>query len=300
MVAFIDDYRAVYGVEPICKVVPIAPSTYYAVKARQADASRCSARAQRDSQLCAAIQQVWDANHQVYGARKVWLQLCRDGWHVARCTVERLMRTLGLQGAVRGRMPTTTESDPNQPSPADHVRRDFSATRPDQLWVADFTYCPTRQGFVYAAFVVDVFARRIVGWRVSSAPNTSLVLDALEQAIHDRQPGQHLIQHTDHGVQYMSLRYSKRLADVGITPSVGRVGNSYDNALAETVIGLFKTEVIRQHHGPWPHRAAVEFAALDWVDWFNHRRLFEPIGDIPPAEAEANFHDTITESAQAA
>ncbi|WP_109993132.1 IS3 family transposase [Salinisphaera sp. LB1] len=300
MVTFIDDYRRVYGVGPICRVLPIAPSTYYAAKARQTDPARRSKRDRRERVLSDAIQQVWEANRCVYGARKVWLQLQREGWSVARCTVERLMRQMGLQGAVRGRTPKTTTSDPNQPSPGDHVQRDFTAARPDRLWVADFTYCPTRHGFVYAAFVIDAFARRIVGWRVSSAPNTGLVLDALEQAIHDRQPGQRLIQHTDRGVQYLSIRYSERLADVGITPSAGRVGSSYDNALAETVIGLFKTEVIRQHDGPWPHLAAVEFAVLDWVDWFNNQRLFEPIGDMPPAEAEANFYDTIAGSAKVA
>lgn len=299
MAAFIDDYRRVYGVGPICQVLPIAPSTYYAFKARQADANRRSARAQRDETLCDAIQQVWDDNHQVYGARKVWLQLCRDGWPVARCTVERLMQRLGLQGAVRGRPPRTTCSDPAQANPEDHVRRVFTADEPNRLWVADFTYCATRQGFVYAAFVVDVFACRMVGWKVASAPNTTLVLDALDQAIAARQPGKGLIHHSDQGVQYLSIRYSKRLADVDIQPSVGHVGSSYDNALAETVIGLFKTEVIKRH-GPWNGLQDVEFATLDWVDWFNHRRLLEPIGDIPPAEAEANFYATMTESAEVA
>lgn len=299
MVAFIDDDRAVYGVGLICKVLPIAPSTYYAFKAQQTDPERRSARAQRDEALCEAIQQVWEVNHQVYGARKVWLQLRREGWQVARCTVARLMRRLGLQGVVRGRTPRTTHRDPAQPRPEDYVQRDFTAHAPDQLWVADFTYCATRQGFVYAAFIVDVFARRIVGWKVASAPNTALVLDALDQAIAARQPGRGLIHHSDQGVQYLAIRYSKRLADVEIQPSVGHVGSSYDNALAETVIGLFKTEVI-DHHGPWRSLQAVEFATLDWVDWFNHKRLLEPIGDIPPAEAEASFYATITKSAKVA
>ena len=232
-------------------------------------------------------------------SRYIWQQLLRDGWTVARCTVERLMRDLGLQGAVRGKAPQTTRSDPRQPSPADLVRRDFTADAPNQLWVADFTYCPTRQGFVYTAFVIDVFARHIVGWKVASAPNTALVLDALEQAITVRRPGKGLIHHSDRGVQYLSICYSKHLVDADIRPSVGRVGSSYDNALAETVIGLYKAEVIRRH-GPWNGLADVEFATLDWVDWFNHQRLLGPIGNVPPAEAEANFYATITESAKAA
>ncbi|MES1942450.1 putative IS3 family transposase, IS51 group, OrfB [Salinisphaera sp. T5B8] len=299
MVDFIDDHRRVYGVEPICRIVPIAPSTYYDAKTQQADATRRSVRAQRDTAVSEAIDQVWHDNRCVYGARKVWRELHRQRWSVARCTVERLMRDMGLRGVVRGRAPRTTHSDPRQAAPNDHVRRDFTADAPNRLWVADFTYVATWRGFVYVAFVIDVFARRIVGWRTSGAPNTGLVLDALEQAIHDRQPAQGLIQHTDRGVQYLSIRYSERLAEIGITPSVGRVGNSYDNALAETVIGLFKTEVIR-HRGPWPNLQAVEFATLDWVDWFNQQRLLGPIGDIPPAEAEKHFYATLTESAEAA
>tara|TARA_B100002049_G_C16049238_1_gene362705 strand:- start:156 stop:1058 length:903 start_codon:yes stop_codon:yes gene_type:complete len=299
MIEFIDHYRGLYGVEPICRVLPIAPSTYHQAKLRQGQPERQPARQQRDAEVRQAIQQTWDANKCVYGARKVWRQLQRDQWQVARCTVERLMRDMGLRGVTRGRAPKTTCSDPRQAVPEDHVRRDFTADAPNQLWVADFTYVATWQGFIYVAFVVDVFARRIVGWRASSAPNTSLVLDALEQAIHDRQPAKGLIQHTDRGVQYLSIRYSERLADIGIKPSVGRVGSSYDNALAETVIGLFKTEVIRLG-GPWRHLEAVEFATLDWVHWFNHQRLLGPIGDIPPVEAEAHFYETLAESAKAA
>lgn len=215
MVAFIDDYRLVYVVEPICRVLPIASSTYYAFKAQQADARRRSARARRDEVLGEAIQQVWSANHQVYGARKVWLQLRREGWKVARW-VEHLMRRLGLQGVVRGRTPRTTQRDSVLLQPDDHVRRDFTASAPDRLWVADFTYCATRQGLVYAALVIDAFARRIVGWKVSSAPNTALVLDAFDQAIAARQPGQGFVHHSDQGVQYLSLRYSKRLADAEV------------------------------------------------------------------------------------
>jgi transposase InsO family protein len=299
MVTFIDDYREVYGVGPICKVVPIAPSTYYAVKAQQTDPDRRSTRARRDAALGQVIEQVWEANGCLYGARKVWCQLRRDGWYVARCTVERLMRQLGLQGVVRGRTPRTTHSDPAQTSPDDHVQRDFTAQAPNELWVADFTYCPTRQGFVYTAFVIDAFARRIVGWKVANAPNTGLVLDALEQAMAARQPGKGLIPHSDRGVQYLSIRYSKRLVDAEVQPSVGRVGSAHDNALAETVIGLFKTEVIEMR-GVWAGFEDVELATLNWVGWFNHQRLLEPIGDIPPVEAEANFYATITESAEAA
>ncbi|WP_123591004.1 IS3 family transposase [Salinisphaera orenii] len=301
MVAFIDDYRDVYGVEPICRVVPIAPSTYRAIKAQQTDPSRQSARARRDAELRDAMTRIWDDNFQVYGMRKVWRVLQREGWAVARCTVERLMQQMGLQGAVRGRTPKTTVSDADQPSPADWVKRAFTASQSNRLWISDFTYVATQSGFVYVAFVIDVFARRIVGWKASSTPNTVLVLDALEQAICDRMPGREaaLIHHSDRGVQYLSFRYAKRLSDAEITPSVGRVGNAYDNAMAETVIGLFKTEVIRQR-GPWRGVADVEFATLEWVDWFNHRRLLEPIGYRPPAEAERMYYQQNTESAIAA
>lgn len=301
MVAFINDYRDVYGVEPICRVLPIAPSTYRAIKTQQADPARQSARAKRDAALREAIRPIWADNFRVYGARKVWHALLREGWSVARCTVERLMRRMGLQGTVRGRTPKTTVSDTDQPSPADHVKRDFSAPQPNRLWISDFTYVATRSGFVHVAFVIDAFARRIIGWKVSSAPNTTLVLDALEQAICDRVPGREaaLIHHSDRGVQYLSFRYSRRLSDADITPSVGRVGSSYDNATAETVIGLFKTEVTRQS-GPWRSVNDIEFATLEWVDWFNYRRLLEPIGYVPPAEAESMYYQQRTESAIAA
>ena len=288
MIDFIDDHCDTYGVKPVCKMLPIVPSTYYETKLRQADPVRRPVRQQRNAQICEAIQQTWDAtNHCVCGARKVWRRLQRDQWIGARCTVERLMRDTGLRGVTRGRAPRTTRSDPCQTAPEDHVCREVTADAPNRLWVADFTYVATWRGFVYLAFVVDVFARRIVGWRTASASNTSLVLDALEQVIHDRRPATGLIQHTDRGAPYLSIRYSKRWADIGIQPSVGRVGSSYDNVLAETVIGLFKTEVIRRI-GPWRHLDAVEFATLGWVDWFNHQRLLGPIGDIPPAEAEAS------------
>ena len=293
MVAFIDQHRDTYGVEPICAVLPIAPSTYFLRKAQQQDATKRSARARRDDDLRAAIQRVWDANQQVYGPRKVWKQLRRERIHVARCTVERLMRAMDVRGAIRGRAwVTTTRPEPSAERPTDLVDRRFTATRPNQLWVADFTYVATWRGFVYVAFVIDVFARRIVGWRVSASLRSDVVLDALDQAIYDRRGAsvEDLIHHSDRGTQYLSMRYTERLADAGIAPSVGSRGDSYDNALAESVIGLFKTEVI-QRKGPWRHLEAVEFATLNWVDWFNTRRLLEPIGYVPPAEYEAQYYE---------
>jgi transposase InsO family protein len=291
MVAFIDAHRGTVGVEPICAVLPIAPSTYYRHRQRQTDPTRQSARAQRDAALRVLIQQVFDAHWQVYGPRKVWKELRRLGHVVARCTVRRLMRVMGLAGAVRGRAWTVTTHDAGAARPADLVERQFVATRPNQLWVADFTYVATWQGFVYVAFVVDVFARRIVGWRVATSLRTDFVLDALEQAIHARQGDSldGLIHHSDRGTQYLSMRYTARLADADIAPSVGSRGDSYDNALAETVIGLYKTEVIRRR-GPWRSVDTVEYATLAWVDWFNTRRLLEPLGYVPPAEYEAQYY----------
>ena len=291
---FIDQHREVYGVEPICAVLPIAPSTYFRWKAQQHDPARRSRRAQHDDTLRAAIQRIWDDNEQVYGAEKVWRQLRRDGVRVARCTVERLMREMGLRGAVRGRAwIVTTHAHDTAARPADLVDRQFVATRPNELWVSDFTYVATWRGFVYVAFVIDVFARCIVGWRVSSSLQTDFVLDALEQAIYQRcgDATTDLIHHSDRGSQYLSMRYTERLVDAGINPSVGSRGDSYDNALAESVIGLFKTEVI-QRKGPWRHAEAVEFATLRWVDWFNNRRLLEPIGHVPPAEYEALYYES--------
>jgi putative transposase len=293
MVAFIDQHKSTYGVEPICRVLPIAPSTYVKRKAEERDPTRRSTRAQEDAILRAIIERIWTENHQVYGPRKVWRQMGREGLRIARCRVRRLMRALGLSGAVRGRAwTTTTHSEPHAERPGDLVDRNFTAIRPNQLWVSDFTYVATWRGFVYVAFVIDVFARRIVGWRVSSSLVTDFVLDALEQAIYDRcgEPPTGLVHHSDRGTQYVSMRYTDRLADAGIAPSVGSRGDSYDNALAESVIGLFKTEVIRRL-GPWRHLEAVEFATLDWVDWFNHRRLLEPIGYVPPAEYEARYYE---------
>jgi transposase InsO family protein len=299
MVTFIDQHREAYGVESICEVLPIAPSTYFRHKGQQADPTRRPSRAHRDDELRVEIQRVWDQNEQVYGPRKVWKQLRREGHRVARCTVRRLMKAMGLEGAVRGRAwKTTTQSALAASRPADLVDRQFTATCPNQLWVADFTYVATWRGFVYVAFVIDVFARRIVGWRVSASLRTDFVLDALEQAIYDRCPDLNaLVHHSDRGTQYLSMRYTDRLAEAGIAPSVGSRGDSYDNALAESVIGLFKTEVI-QRKGPWRHVEMVEFATLHWVDWFNTRRLLEPIGYLPPAEYEARYYAARTESGE--
>lgn len=290
MIAFIDDHREVYGVEPICRVLPVAPSTYHAHVARRADPAKTSPRTRQDRVLMESIRQVYAANFGVYGARKVWRQLGREGIAVARCTVERLMRAMGLRGVVRGREMRTTVSNPATPCPLDKVNRQFRASAPNVLWLSDFTYVATWQGFVYVAFVIDAFARRIVGWRVSRVAHAGFVLDALEQAIHDRRPVKGgLTHHSDRGSQYVSIRYTERLLDAGIEPSVGSVGDSYDNALAETVIGLFKTEVIRRR-GPWRSLEAVEYATLEWVAWFNNHRLLEPIGNVPPAEAEARYY----------
>ena len=301
MIAFIDDHREVHGVEPICKVLPIAPSTYYAHVAKRAHPERLSARAKQDMALKTEIARVFTENFEVYGARKVWRQLNREGVAVARCTVERLMQDMGYQGAVRGKPVRTTISDKAAPCPLDHVNRQFDAPMPNMLWLSDFTYVSTWAGFVYVAFVIDAYARRIVGWRVSRTAHATFVLDALEQALHERRPTRRggLIHHSDRGVQYVSIKYTARLAEAGIEPSVGSVGDSYDNALAETVIGLFKTELIHRR-GPWRSFEAVEFATLEWVDWFNHRRLLEPIGNIPPAEAEERYHAILENPAMAA
>jgi putative transposase len=289
MVSFIDAHRAAYGVEPICRVLPMAPSTYYEHAARRANLEMRPARAKRDTELRDRIERVWRENFRVYGVRKVWRQLTRDGVEVARCTVERLMRAMGLQGAVRGRTFTTTIPDAAAVRPPDLVDRDFSASRPNALWVADLTYVATWRGFVYVAFVIDVFARRIVGWRASSSLRTDLALDALEQAIWARSETDGLVHHSDRGGQYLSIRYTERLAEAGMEPSVGSVGDSYDNALAESVIGLFKTEVIRRR-GPWRGLEDVEFATLDWVSWYNTQRLLEPIGYVPPVEYEDHYY----------
>jgi len=297
MVSFIDRYRGEYGVEPICRVLPIAPSTYHVHRVRELDPALLPARARRDIVLRGHIRRSWQENFQVYGHRKVWQQLVREDrereesekLYVARCEVERLMRQMNLQGVVRGRKYKTTIPDSSAARLPDLVDRDFAASRPNELWVSDLTYVATWTGLVYVAFVIDAFARRIVGWRVSRSLRTDLVLDALEQALWDRPIDDRLVHHSDHGTQYLSIRYTERLAQAAIEPSVGSVGDSYDNALAETVIGLFKAEVIRKE-GPWRSLEQVEIATLEWVSWWNNRRLLAPIGYVPPAEHEEEYY----------
>ena len=301
MIGFIDDHRRAYGVEPICRVFLIAPSTYRAHASQRTDPTKLSIRARRDAALLPQVRRVFDENFRVYGVRKVWRQLQREGFDIARCTVARLMRVMGLQGIIRGKPIRTTISDKTGPCPLDLVNRHFFAPAPNMLWLSDFTYVATWQGFVYVAFVIDAFARRIVGWRASRTAHAGFVLDALDQALHDRRPVKRggLVHHSDRGSQYVSIRYSERLAEAGIEPSVGSVGDSYDNALAETINGLYKAEVIHRR-GPWRNFEAVEFATLEWVDWFNNRRLLEPIGNIPPAEAEERYYAMLDAPAMAA
>jgi transposase InsO family protein len=301
MLAFIDDHREAHGVEPICKVLPIAPSPYHDHVAKRVDPEKLSAPAKRDLTLKPEIERVFAENFEVYRARKVWRQMLREGFAVARCTVERLMADLGLHGVIRGKPVRTTVHDKAAPCPRDHVNRVFHAPAPNRLWLSDFTYVGTWSDFVYVAFVIDAYARRIVGWRVSRTAHASFVLDALEQALHERRPIHRggLVRHSDKGSRYVSIRYTERLAEAGIEPSVGSVGDSYDNALAETINGLYKAEVIHRRR-PWRSFEAVEFATLTWVDWFNTRRLLEPIGNIPPAEAEERYHATLEEPAMAA
>ena len=291
MIAFVDGHRDAHGVEPICRVLPIAPSTYYERLAKRRDPALQSARVRRDEELKPEVLRVFAENFGVYGVRKVWRQMNREGFDVARCTVQRLMRELGLQGVIRGKPVRTTIADKAAPCPLDQVNRQFHAPAPNMLWVSDFTYVATWAGFVYVAFVIDVYARYIVGWRVSKTAHASFVLDALEQAIHDRRPVHRggLVHHSDRGSQYVSIKYTERLAEAGIEPSVGSVGDSYDNVLAETINGLYKAEVIHRR-GPWRSFEAVEYATLEWVDWFNNRRLLEPIGNIPPVEVEQRFY----------
>ena len=288
---FIDAHRKDLGIEPICHELAIAPSSYHTHAARLADASKRSARARRDDALRAQIERVHAASFGLYGSRKIWHQMRREGIKVAKCTVERLMRTMGLAGIRRGKKTITTVSNPKAPCPLDRVNRVFKVSRPNALWVVDFTYVHTWAGFVYVAFVIDAFARRIVGWKVSTSATAGFVLDALEQAIHARRPSAEdgLIHHSDRGVQYLAMNYTQRLAEADLVPSVGSVGDSYDNALAETINGLYKAEVIWRRRS-WPNASSVEMATLQWVDWFNNHRLFGPIGHIPPAEAEANYY----------
>ena len=290
MVAFVDAHREAYGVEPICEVLPMAPSTYYVQRAQAADPTKRSARAQRDEKLLVEVERVFRENLCVYGARKVWKQLLREGHETARCTVARLMSGRGLCGVTRKRsFKVTTVADERAPRPPDLVERDFTATAPNRLWVADITYVSTWTGFAYVAFVTDAFSRRIVGWRVSSSLRSDLALDALEHALHARPEAAGVVHHSDRGVQYTAIRYTERLAEAGVERSVGSVGDSYDNALAETINGHFKAEIIWRK-GPWRSIEAVEHAVLVWVDWFNNRRLFEALGDVPPAEYEELYY----------
>ena len=300
MIQFIEDHRDDHGVEPICRGLPIAPATFYDNMAKRADPSRLSDRAKRDEQLKPEIERVFEQNLKVYGVRKVWHQMHREGFEIARCTVARLMKEIGIEGVIRGKKPRTTIPDKALPCPLDRVNRQFHAPAPNVLWVSDFTYVATWQGFVYVAFVIDVFARRIVGWRASRTANAGFVLDALEQAIHQRRPAQdQLVHHSDRGSQYLSIKDTERLAEAKIAPSVGSVGDSYDNALAETINGLFKAKVIHRR-GPWRSFEALEYATPEWVNWFNNRRLLEPIGNIPPAEAEVNVYAALEKSDMAA
>ena len=292
MVGFIDEHRGRYGVEPICKVLPIAPSTYYFWKARERDESLYSARYFRDLELKEEIRRVWEESRGIYGVRKVWRQLLRDKVEVARCTVERLMREEGLSGVSRGKRKVRTTKGEEGEKPADLVKRKFSAERPNQLWVADLTYVPCGSGFVYVAFIIDVFSRKIVGWRVSRSLSADLALGALEQALSEREVGEGLIHHSDRGVQYLSIKYTNRLVKEGIESSVGSKGDSYDNALAETVIGLYKAEVI-ERLGPWERLEQVEYETFDWVWWYNHARLMEPLGYVPPVEYEEKYYEEL-------
>jgi transposase InsO family protein len=296
MVAFIDAHRDAHGVEPICQLLPIAPSTYYEQKARARDPGRLPVRTQRDAALVPEITRVWQRTRRRYGADKVWQQLHREQIPVARCTVERLMRTHGLRGVVRGKRRFTTIPDLLADRPEDLVQRNFTATRPNQLWVSDLTYVVTWRGMVYVAFVTDAFSRRIVGWRASTSLRTDLALDALEQALYDRDTDAPLVHHSDRGSQYLAIRYTDRLLEAGIEASVGSRGDAYDNALAETINGLYKTEVIH-HLGPWKGLEEVEYATLEWVAWYNSERLMEPLGYLPPAEYEERFHRARTDIA---
>jgi len=291
MTGFIEEHRAVFGVGPICRVLPIAPATYYARIAIERSPELACARANRDEIDMKDIRRIYDGSRGRYGARKIWHSLRREGRDIARCTVERLMKAMQIQGVVRGSKVITTNPDTAQPCPDDKVNREFVAQTPNRLWVSDFTYVSSWQGMVYVAFVIDVFARKIVGWRVSTSMTTSFVLDALNQAICQRCPSEanNLIHHSDRGSQYLAIKYTERLADAGIDPSVGSVGDSYDNALAESTIGLFKTEVIN-FLGPWKTVGQVEWETLKWVNWYNTERLHSAIGYVTPQEAEEAFY----------
>lgn len=289
MIAFIDEHRKAYGVEPICAELPIAPSSYYAHKAKARQPGLRAAREGRDICLTQHIKRVWVESGKRYGARKVWQQLNREKISVARCTVERLMRQEGLQGVSRGRKKPRTTIPEKTAAPEDLVKRNFTAQGPNELWVADLSYVATRSGFAYVAFVIDAYSRQVVGWQVGKSLHTQLVLDALDQALHARDYSQKLVHHSDKGSQYLSICYSQHLAEAGIAASVGSRGDSYDNALAETIIGLYKTEVVF-HQGPWKTLTDVEVATLEWVHWFNNQRLFGPLGYVPPVEFERAYY----------
>jgi putative transposase len=291
---FIDEHRDVYGVEPICRALQVAPSTYYAVKHRQ---RRPAARTLRDREALAQIRRVHQASGGLYGARKVWWQLDGEGAGIARCTIERLMRRVGLVGVVRGKRRRSTIADQRAQRPADLVERDFTATAPNRLWVADFTYVATWSGVVYVAFVIDAFSRRIVGWKADTTMRTSLVLDTLEMALWTRERAgmpvtAGLIHHHDNGSQYLSFAFTQRLVQAGVDASVGSVGDAYDNALAEATIGLFKTEKIYRQ-APWKTLSDVELATLEWVDWFNTTRLHSACGRLSPAQYEQRYIDNL-------
>jgi putative transposase len=299
MISFIEEYRVAHRVEPICRVLSIAPSTFYAHARIARDPDLASDRAKQDAIDRKKIKDAFDGSGKRYGARKIWHDLRREGHDIARCTVERLMKEMGIQGVVRGQKPITTNPDTSQPCPDDKVHRDFTASMPNQLWVSDFTYVSSGQGMVYVAFVIDVFARKIVGWRVSTSMTTSFVLDALNQAICQRAPSGDLVHHSDRGSQYLSIRYTERLAEAGIDPSVGSVGDSYDTALAESTIGLFKTEVI-DFMGPWKSAGQIEWETLKWVNWYNTKRLHSKIGYITPQEAEETVYENLNAAEKAA
>ena len=299
MIAFIKEHRGVCGVEPNCRVLQIAPSTFYAHLAVENDPAKASDRVKRDAELRPEMKRVWKDNRSVYGARKLWHAMKREKFDVARCTIERLMRDIGIEGVRRGKKIKTTWPDKALPCPLDRVNRQFRAMMPNQLWVSDFTYVSTWQGFVYVAFVIDTFANKIVGWRASRSQQTQFVLDALEQALYERRPAESLIHHSDRGRQYLSIKYTERLVEAGIAPSVGSVGDSYDNARAESTIGLFKTEVI-DFMGPWKSIGQVEWETLKWVNWYNTKRLHSKIGYITPQEAEENYYQALNAAEKAA
>ena len=300
MIQFIDDHKNNYGVELICRVLPIAPSTYHRAKDLESYPEKCSLRSQHDDFYISEIKRIWQDSKCRYGARKVWQQMKADGLKVARCTIERLMRQHGLQGVWRGKGKITTHSRDDQKRADDLVNRNFSAHRPNQLWVADFTYIKTISGWVYTAFIIDVFARAIVGWKVSNRMNTDMVMAALNQAIADRNYPKDVIHHSDRGVQYLSIRYTDKMATCGVIASVGTTGDSYDNALAETVNGLYKSEVIHYLKQNWTGVNDVELATLEWVDWFNKTRLHSTIGYVSPFDFEKRYYDNLTLSGIAA